>query len=232
DLYNGGSISNTAAGLINSGSYGISVNAGALTLTNAGTITGSSYGIALSGTGNSTVVNAGTIVGTQAAIKFSSGNDLLAVVPAAVFVGKVDGGTGSNTLELASAASAGTITAIGTSFKNFGTIAVDAGAQWTITGSNTVASGTTYTDSGTLQVDGTIGNTTVQSGGILDGTGTTGALTVESGGTLAPGNSPGTITTGDLDLQAGATLLTEIQGTSPGVGGFDQVVVNGSVTLG
>src|SRR5262249_45602795 len=97
---------------------------------------------------------------------------------------------------------------------------------------NSVGSGTTYSDSGTLQVSGTIGNTTVKNGGLLDGTGTIGALAVESGGTLAPGNSPGTITTGNLDLQTGSTLAIEIQGGSPGVGGFDQVVVNGSVTLG
>src|SRR5262249_27708187 len=87
-------------------------------------------------------------------------------------------------------------------------------------------------DQGTLQVNGTIGNTTVQSGGTLDGTGTTGALTVESGGTLAPGDDPGTIATGNLDLQGGSTLSIEIEGTAPGTGGFGQAVVNGSVTLG
>src|SRR5262249_24219853 len=47
NLYSGGTISNSAAGLINGGTYGISIGNGALTLTNDGTITANNYGIAL-----------------------------------------------------------------------------------------------------------------------------------------------------------------------------------------
>jgi predicted sugar kinase len=72
-------------------------------------------------------------------VLFGGGNDRLIVDPGAVFVGNVDGGAGSNTLELASAASTGTISGIGTSFVNFGTVTVDAGASWALAGSNTVS---------------------------------------------------------------------------------------------
>jgi hypothetical protein len=226
DLYSSGSISNTAAGLINGGTYGISINTGALTLTNDGTIKGNNYGIGVRGTGNSTVVNSGTIIGTlQGAIKFSSGNDLLVVNPGAVFVGKADGGSGSNTLELASAASAGTISGIGTSFANFGTINVDSGAQWTITGSNTIASGRTLTNSGTLTDAGSLsnsgtvnGNLTLAGGAYLNNSGqilatsgagivATGAATIVNSGTIDP---PGS----GVYLQAGGTLTNNSAGTS------------------
>src|SRR5262249_20968560 len=152
-----------AGALITGGTYGISINTGALTLTNDGVITGKNYALGLSVTASNTVTNFGTIkstlqsafrfsgsstaavgqtiikggaiiAGGSTAISFGAGNDLLKLYPGASFVGKVDGRTGNNTLELASSASAGIITAIGTNFANFGTIAVDSGAQWTIAG--------------------------------------------------------------------------------------------------
>jgi len=64
------------------------------------------------------------------------------VDPGAVFGGTVSGNTGgSNTLELASGGSTGTLSGLGTSFVNFGTVTVDSGASWKLTGANTVASG-------------------------------------------------------------------------------------------
>ena len=71
----------------------------------------------------------------------------------------------------------------------------------------------------------------MHNGGTLAGTGTTAAVTVESGGTLAPGASPGILHTGDLSLLSGSTLNIEIQGATPGVGGYDQIVVIGTVAL-
>ncbi len=132
-----------------------------MTITNFGTISGG-IGIKFFNASNrtaaaQTIIDAGTIIGTAGtAIAFDAGNDLLKLYPGAVLTGIADGGGGSNTLELASAASAGTISGLGTSFQNFGSILVDSGAQWTIIGTNSLASGVTLNDQGILTNAGTI----------------------------------------------------------------------------
>jgi hypothetical protein len=62
-------------------------------------------------------------------------------------VGVVSGSNGNNVIELASAASAGTIGGLGSSFTGFGTVTIDTSASWTLTGSNRVAD---LTDDGAL----------------------------------------------------------------------------------
>ena len=93
--------------------------------------------------------------------------------------------------------------------------------------------GTTTVNGGILEVDGSIVSaTTVNSGGTLGGNGTTGDVAVAAGGTLAPGSSAGMLTTGDVAIVAKAIFAVELGGTSPGIGGYDQLVVNGTVSLG
>jgi hypothetical protein len=241
-----------ATTITNSGSIaattrsGIRVNTATVENDNGGTISGLN-GVFFRNPAPASVFNAssvfndGTITGTGStpgfgatpiAIHFSTGStgNTLTLGTNSVINGNVLG-AGSDILQLGGTGSAsfdlGNIGAAA-QYQGFSTFNKIDTSTWTLTGTGaedwTVAQGT-------LQVDGTIGNATVESGGILDGTGTTGALTLESGGTLAPGDSPGPIATGNLNLQAGSGLSIEIQGTSPGVGGFDQVVVNGSVTL-
>lgn len=102
-----------------------------------------------------------------------------------------------------------------------------------LTGINTY-SGLTSVNGGTLivgdGVSGSVGNVTINTGGTLGGSGTVGNLTVTNGGILAPGNSPGILNSGDLSIEAGATLGIEIDGAVPG-SGHDQLVVTGSVSL-
>jgi hypothetical protein len=147
DLLAGGSVTNTAGGLIEGNDRGVD-------------ITGA----------RGTVVNAGAIVGgvAGAAIHLdSSVGGLVVVDPGAVFVGTVSGGNASaSTLELASAASAGTLSGLGTQFVDFGSIAVDPGATWLLAGNNTVAHGATLTNAGSLSFTGTLDDA-----GALIGTG-------------------------------------------------------------
>ena len=118
-LQGGGSVINAATGTI-------SVNT-----------TVSGIGVRLNAVG--TVTNAGTIIGgTGGAVGFeatSTANELI-VDPGAVFVGGINGGTG--TVQLASAASAGVLgTFSATGITNFGTLQFDAGSHWTVKGNAT-----------------------------------------------------------------------------------------------
>ena len=64
----------------------------------------------------------------------------------------------SNTLELAVGnGGAGTVSAaLQTEFAHFGTITVDAGASWTLTGNSTLGAGVTMTAAGSLTNKGTL----------------------------------------------------------------------------
>ncbi len=226
--------------IVGTASYGVQLkSAGTDVLTNAagGIVQGGQGGAYIAAGG--TVFNAGTIgaIGTGAnAVVFRAGAaDRLVVTPGAVFSGFVDGGNtvGSSivsTLELASAASAGTFAGLGTQFFDFGRVTVDAGASWTLTGSNTVLYGGALTDSGTLTNTGTIGGGVLLAGGtvvnragaaisgslaaVYAGTGS-GAGTVVNAGVLLGGNNP--------TRSAGIALLA---------GGFVSNASGGSIAAG
>ena len=142
-LSSGGTVTNGASGLISAtGSYGVYIAGAAGVVTNLGTITGSSYAVDLT---------------------FSSAANRVVVAPGAVFNGLVSGGNG--TLELASGAGSGSISGLNTgstgSFQKFAALVVDAGASWTLSGSNTIAS---VTDDGSLVITGALPAATYQIG--------------------------------------------------------------------
>ena len=154
----------TAGTLLNAGSiagtskYGIYLNAGG-TVTNlgSGTISGTK-GIFVSG-GATTIVNAGSISGASTAVAMAAGVTNRVIVDAGGgFSGTVNGGntvgaTAVSTLELAVGATAlGHLSGIGSQFVNFAQVTVDSAAYWTLNGTNTLASGTTLTNSGKLFV--------------------------------------------------------------------------------
>ncbi len=88
------------------------------------------------------MTHAGTIRGSggTAVLFGGAASNRLVVDPGAVFNGKVIGSTSaSNALELAAGGSTGALTGLGASFSNFGTVTVDSGAAWELTGSNTLA---------------------------------------------------------------------------------------------
>ena len=176
----GGSVTNQSGGSIRGSIQGILGRFGTITVVNAGQIAGdyaqgirldggsvtnqiggsikggSASAPAIGGYGALTVTNAGTIDGgTVNAVQFAAGvTNWLVVDPGAVFIGGVDGGNtvgaGSvSTMELAGT-SASTMSGIGTQFVDFAQTTIDAGASWTFTGGNTLATGTTLTNAGTL----------------------------------------------------------------------------------
>ena len=112
---------------------------GAITNAAGGLISGGAFGIVAYY--QTTVVNQGTVFGTEYAFDAIKPGyaDRIIDTPGAVFSGTVSGGNalGSaiySTLELASGSSTGTITNVGT-FVDFGQIALDAGASWSLGGS-------------------------------------------------------------------------------------------------
>jgi hypothetical protein len=214
----GGSVTNAStASVIYGAAFGVLANVSTATVTNAGTIIGSSGGGVLLGAGG-TVIDSGTISGPNNAVRFGGGYaNRLVVDPGAVFSGgRVNGGnavdaTAVSTLELATGASAGTLAGLGSQYVNFSQTTIDAGASWTLTGYNSLASGATLTNSGTL----TLSNATLTDSGVLVNDGSialdpstltvgsllgTGVDTIDSGSTL---EAQGTIAGGETIAFAG-----------------------------
>ena len=176
-LFGGGRVVNNAGAVIKaptSGGYGpaaVYIPAGSANVVNHGSLSGQ-YGVYLGVAG--TVENAGTISGSSYAVDFavSSSANRLIVDPGAVFSGPVKGNGG--VLELT--AGIGSIGLIGSSaFSNFQTLTDDAGGDWTLTGSNTIAN---VTDNGSLVVAGSLDVSTAVSST------STGQFDLQAGGSL------------------------------------------------
>jgi hypothetical protein len=211
------SITNGAAGqsgaLIEGGLYGVFAPVEAVTVTNYGTIAGA------------------------VAVVFGSSADVLNVEAGSSFVGAVLGGGG--TLDLASGvgtltgllSSGGNVTVSGsmtaTTFQNFGTVEVGAGAKFTDKGAVTLAAGQVVNDAGTLTLGGA--KAAVTNAGLLETTGS-GVLTIAGvlansgtlavgGGTLTvkgavTGKGVATIGGGTLDLVSSFTQNVTFTGTT------------------
>ena len=156
---NYGTISATYAG---NAAAGIYIGSGTADISNLGSnaLIEGYYGIVAD---YGTVTNAGTIASTQGtngtAIKFLAGYDRLIVMPGATFIGTV---AATNLLDSATIELAGTatdsLTGLGTSFFNFIEVDVDAGAHWSLTGTNTIVAGGSFDVMGSLGVAGSIVN--------------------------------------------------------------------------
>ncbi len=215
-LHDGGFVTNAASASI-TGDFGVVMIAGG-TVVNAGTITSaSSYAVLFQGT--------------------QSGR--LVVDPGAVFGGKAAGSTsGSDVLELASGGSTGTLGGLGTSFTNFGSVTVDSGASWELTGTNTIAVGGAMVNSGTLTLSGatlTVSGSLVNDGAIVLDPSTltvanmsgSGSVAISSGSILNVGSGLASNVTvsggGMLTVSSGATA----SGTVVSSGGVVDVLDGG-----
>ncbi len=156
-----GTISNSGS-ISGASDFGVGFRAGGQ-VTNAAGATISGYWGVVGYNNAITVTNSGTITGTGRAINFTgTGSNRLVAGATGVIIGNVVGSTAagsSNTLELARgtgtlsglAAGAGTVneSAHTWSFSSFNALVLDAGAAWTATGRNTIA---TLADSGSLTI--------------------------------------------------------------------------------
>lgn len=170
----GGSVTNLAGGLITSTNSGILLSGGAATVANAGTIGG------------------GTFSGNYAVSMAAGFNNRLVLSQGAVFNGKVNGGGATSVLELTSAASAGTISGIGSKYLNFGTIALDNLATWTLSGPVTSGTKVAFVPGGAgtmILASPTSMAGTITGFGVADFIQLPGILTNATGGTLGAGNT-------------------------------------------
>ncbi|AYD03454.1 autotransporter domain-containing protein [Neorhizobium sp. NCHU2750] len=187
-------------------------------IVNEGTIKGEGgFGIRLVGEQDDVISNYGTISATAGpAIEMGGGNDTLNIYTGSSIIGTIDGGTGTDTINLNGSGSfAGA--------DNFELLNVY--GDWVLTGDQSYSGGVTVVD-GSLSVDGTLDAAmTIDAGSLLDGNGTFSALNVA--GTIAPGHSVGTISvTGDYTQLAGSTYAVEFDGTSA-----DLIDVGGTATI-
>ena len=176
--------------------------------------------------------------------------------PGADFGGVVDGGNPigaavASTLELAAGSGVGTLTGLGANYIDFAQVTVDSGADWVLSGANTIANGMTLSDAGTLTEAGALTNAGVISGpvtlaggasltnqsfGVIDGSGfaavwgvAAGAATVLNDGRIDPATYGIYLPGGGTITNAGGALIA---GNAVGVkigGGAGTVVNAGSI---
>ncbi len=225
---NPGTVTN-AGTIISTADYGVKFLAGGQVSNGVGAasaLIAGVTGVRLDGA-NTTLTNAGTILGTSGAAARLNGytTNRLVIIPGAVFEQDSLGSAGVvqaqygfgqvNTMELASAATGGTVSGVGSQFLGFGAVAIDAGAIWTITGSNSLAAGVTLTNSGSL----VLGNATLS-----------GAASVINNGTLLIDPSSATVAnlggTGSVVLAGASTL--DLQGA---VSAGEAITLSGKANL-
>ncbi|MFD2644394.1 autotransporter outer membrane beta-barrel domain-containing protein [Pseudomonas japonica] len=204
----GGSIVNTASGVIRSVDNGILVDDGAegpgkgsTSITNQGRIAGEGgFGIKLIGEWDDTVINGGSISGGNGlALSLGAGNDSLTVLTGGVFTGLVDAGEGIDTLTLNGSGRFG-------NSANFEKLVVSGGA-WTLGSTNDFSQGGSVLAGATLINQGSIlGAMRVEAGGVYAGGGSVGGLTVN--GRLLTNTGLGVArVNGDLNFGRGASLM-------------------------
>ena len=102
---------------------------------------------------------------------------------------------------------------------------------FTIGGNSTYTAGITHVYNGKLVINGSQPTIplTVDNGATLAGIGTVGVVTAN--GILSPGNSAGILNSGNVGFSSGGNFTAVLTGPNPGVGGYSQLNVNGTVGL-
>ncbi|MDE8602796.1 DUF4347 domain-containing protein [Marinomonas sp. RSW2] len=238
-LTTGGSNADTHFSGVMSGTGGLTkAGSGAFTLSGANTYTGATT--VSSGTVN---VQNGSAIADTSAVTVASGATFHVENGTSETIGSLAGaGTVSlngGTLTLGGDNSSTTFSGVIQERSSSGALTKTGSGTLTLSGTNTY-SGATSLNAGTLLVTGALSATsgvTVYSGTTLAGTGavfaasSTNNLTVNSGGFLSPGVAGAGQLTVNGNLVLNGTLNADIAGATAGTD-YDQVVVNGAVTLG
>ncbi|AWY00366.1 hypothetical protein A8139_10410 [Marinomonas primoryensis] len=238
-LTTGGNNADTHFSGVMSGTGGLTkAGSGAFTLSGANTYTGATT--VSSGTVN---VQNGSAIADTSAVTVASGATFHVENVTSETIGSLAGaGTVSlngGTLTLGGDNSSTTFSGVIQERSSSGALTKTGSGTLTLSGTNTY-SGATSLNAGTLSVTGALSATSgvmVYSGATLAGTGavfaasSTNNLTVNSGGFLSPGVAGAGQLTVNGNLVLNGTLNADITGTTAGTD-YDQVVVNGAVTLG
>lgn len=227
----GGTIDNKTGAVIIGSANGILVDNSsqgnafyATTITNAGTIEGTTgFGIKLISAFDNVITNSGTITGGNGlAIVFGSGNDTLNLLTGSVINGSIDGGAGTDTINLNGTGTLG-------STLNFETLNVQSGT-WTLAGTQSYSAGVLVSSGATMVETGVLsGAVTVANGGTLSGTGTIGDLNLS--GTISPGVASGAIATLMVNGNAvfASTAVFKVDATAAGAA--DKLAISGTAAL-
>ena len=207
------------------GGAGVFVNGGGVLIT-SGTIAGGSGGYGL---------NTKSYAAGGDAVKFGLSVGTLIVDPGAVFVGGVVGGGifgVTDALDLASGASAGTLSGLGSEYNGFEQITVNSGADWNLAGVNSLGSSYRLEVIGSLNVGGSLTNSgTVDNYGVLNDTGS-----IDNAGTISGGLPFGTTGVAGITVSGGTLLnVADVFGgngnpLNGGAGGAGIVLDGGVVT--
>ncbi len=111
------------------------------------------------------------------------------------------------------------------------TVGKSGSGTFTIGGNSTYTTGITHVFGGKAVINGfqPLIPVTVDGGATLGGSGTVGAITAN--GTISPGNSPGILNSSNVTFSSTGNYTVELNGSNPGVGGYDQLNVAGTVSL-
>ncbi|ABI62033.1 Hint domain-containing protein [Granulibacter bethesdensis] len=222
-LGRGGTLLNT--GLISAtGTQGIGVvlNVGG-TIINFGTI--SAAGTAAN-TGNG-------VVGAAIYLASTNANTLQLGITSRITGTAVANAAGTNTLELLSGTAAGTITGLGRNYVGFQNAVVDAGATWTLSGTNTIITGNNFTNRGIAINAGTFsGAMTLAASSVM----TNAASAILSNGTLSSaifgtGTSAAIINNGTIQGAQSGTALISLAASST-LTNIGQIIQTGSAATG
>ncbi|MNX34842.1 Extracellular serine protease precursor [compost metagenome] len=217
----GNNTSTTLSGALNGSGGFTKTGSGTLTLSgsNSGTFTGTTT---VSGGGALSVANDGNLGSGTLSID----NSVLSIT-GAITIDNSIALTGNAIINNTAAAT------LSGAISDSGSLSKAGNGQLSLTGTSSYG-GSTTVSAGTLAVNGALNGTSavlVSSGATLRGSGSVTNLVVSNGGTLSPGNSPGVFTVnGNLQMNSGSTLTVEINGVTAGTD-YDQVIVNGTVSL-
>ncbi len=215
------------AGVISGPSSFTKVGSGTFFMSEAATYTGTTN----IDEGSVMVAKAGGVIPNTSAVTVASGaalvlNDNDETIGSLAGEGNVFLGTGTLTV-----GDDNTNTTFSGVMSQSGGLAKLGSGTFTMSGANTYAGVTTVYD-GILLVNGSLAGGVTVDGGTVGGTGTIAGTTIVNGGsTISPGASPEILNTGSIAFGHESALEIEIEGTTPGASGHDQLNVTGTVAF-